>query len=165
LIATTSSTASPCARQLGQERPRARPERQRRIVGGQERRQLAGQAVGVRERRALAPRIDQEVERVDRAHVDGELDLHVELGLARADLEGQPREVVAVRIALPVQLVLAADRQLVALDADLDVIARPQPDHVRSQRGRLRIAIPAAMADQEAHRPKACLTGGRGRKP
>ena len=37
-------------------------------------RQLAGQPVGVGERHLLAARVDQEVERVDRAHVDGELD-------------------------------------------------------------------------------------------
>ncbi len=49
---------------------------------------------------SLAAVLDEEVERIDRRHVGGELDLDLELvGLLR---ENEPRLEVALRVLLPV---------------------------------------------------------------
>jgi hypothetical protein len=138
-------------RQLGQELGRLAAEAVGRIAGVEERRELGVELVGVAERQALHPLVDQEVERVDRADVDRELDQHIEHRQGLFGLEGHPGDVIAVRVALPVQPVLGCDRQLVALDHRTRVVGGSQPDQLRSEQCRLRIDVATAVLDHDAH--------------
>src|SRR5690606_1193029 len=68
------------ARELGEERLEARPGRERGIIEGEERPELAAILARVAKPELLDPMIDEEVEGVDRTNLDGHLDEDVEAG-------------------------------------------------------------------------------------
>ena len=97
------------ARDPGDERREQRRVGQRAAV----RRELAVEERLVLERPFLGVRLEEEVERVLRRHLGDEIDLDRQLG--RALGEDETRDVVGLRILLPVQEMRARlDRQRVA---------------------------------------------------
>ena len=113
--------------------------------------ELAGESVGVLERRLPRAIVDEKVERIDRANIDGELDREIEVGDLLPGLERDPRDVVTVGIALPVQPVLGRDMERIALDRCACVVGWLQADHLRPQERGSRIDIATAMLDEYAH--------------
>lgn len=69
----------------------------------------------VGERDAFGQLVEQEVERVDRPHLEGQLDQDVEGADRPVRIELGARDVVAVGILLPAQAALRLDRQAVAV--------------------------------------------------
>ena len=141
----------PRTRDLGVERLKARTPIERRIIGHEKRRQLARQLGRVRERHLGRELLEQEVERVHGPNVDRQLDQHIERAHERLGREMHARHVVPVRVLLPAQAVLLLDLQPIRLDARARVRGRPQPNRVRPERGRRRIAVVALVLDQQPH--------------
>ena len=119
-------------------------------AGVQERGQVAGQRRLVGERPLLGLGLDEEVERVDDRDLGDEIDL--DLQRPRQLGEHHPRQVVAVRILLPVQEVrLGRDAQRVAEDRRPAVRRRPQPDGLRRQRDRPVVAVAGAVGEGDVN--------------
>src|SRR5207249_1344416 len=99
-------------------------------------------------------------ERVDRPDVDRELDDELERGHAVAGLERDARDVIAVRVLLPVHAMRdlagrghlpGVDLEPIALDLGARVVRGAQAHELWPQQGRLRIAVTTAMLDEYAH--------------
>ena len=110
-------------------------DRALRRPGGQVGLQVGPQLIGIVEAAFGRVRLDEEVERIDRRQPRYQSDGDVQL--AGRLLEHHPGHEVAVRILLPVQLVLGRrDLEGITRDGGPAVRRRPQPDQVRPELGR-----------------------------
>ena len=140
----------------GRRRQRGAPGSQVAAVvdRSQVRREVGREGLLVGEGEALGVLLDEEVEGVDRHQVGDQADGDLEaVGLLGEDQPGQP---VAERVLLPVHEVgLRADLEGVGLDRRAAVRCRPQPDHVRTHRDRVREVVggPVLERDLDRHAP------------
>ena len=129
------------------------------------RRELGRELRRVVEREMLGPVLDEEVERIDHRHVGDEIDGDVER--ARGFREDEARDVVAVRVLLPVdEVLLGRDAQAVADDGRPAVGRRPEPDLVRREPDRPVELVERAVVkgDADGHGGEAGRgRGGRGK--
>ena len=138
-------------RQGREELLEQRAGRDRGLVEGQERRELAAVLVGVGEAELLDPVVDEEVERVDRADLDRHLDEDVELADPLRPREGHLSDAVAVRIEGPADLLGLLAGEPVGLDRRLGVSGGVEAEGMRPEQGRLGVAVVASVLDQQAH--------------
>ena len=117
---------------LGEQRPAG--------LGDQIGRQLAPLGLDIGEGNLLGMRLEEEVEGVEHRHLGDQVDGDLELfGLLR---EHQARQVVALRVLLPVDEVLARpDLQRIGEDARAAVRRRAQAYHLRAEVDRAVVAV------------------------
>jgi hypothetical protein len=149
------------AGELGVEGGEALAAGERRVVEGEERRQLAAQLGRVLEGHALGQLLEDEVEGVHRPHVEAELDEDVERADRLLGWEIDARDVVAVGILLPAHPVLLRDDQAVGLDARPRVCRGAETEDVGAERRRRGIAVVALMLEEEPHRRRVQRGGFR----
>ncbi len=112
-IVASSESASPAACQVRRELP---------PVGGV-----------VVERELLGGGLEEEVERIDHRHLGDEIDLDAKL--ARLLREHEPREVVRLRVLLPVDEVFGGrDLERIGQDPRAAMRRRTKPDDLRPER-------------------------------
>ncbi len=136
-------------RKRGQQRGEARARR----GDVEERLQLGALQLVVDERHLVGARLQEEVERVHHRHLGHQV--HFEREHRRLGREGQPGQVVALRILLPVdEVARRLDAQRVAVHRRPAVRRRPQPDHLRRQRHRAVVVIDGLVVqrDTDSHR-------------
>ncbi len=113
---------------------------------------LLGERGIVAEGKGLAFRLEEEVERIDHRHVGDEIDGDLELrGLLR---EHQARQVIALRILLPVdEVILGLDLERVGEDRRAAVRGGTQAHDLRSERDRPVVGVgrPMMQRDVDAH--------------
>ncbi|MDT4827529.1 hypothetical protein FQZ97_608780 [compost metagenome] len=131
----------------------------------QVRRQLALFGVGVGEGNLFRIGLEEEVERVEHRHLGDQVDLDLQFaGLLR---EHQARQVIALRVLLPVDEVFAGRHlERVGEDARAAVRRRTQADDLRAEADRAIVAIVADMVqrDMNGHsKPPASLGDEQGR--
>ena len=133
---------------LGQPRREQRSRRLHLAKG----RDLLGQRGIVGEGPLLGLGLEEEVERIDHRHVGDEVDHDLEqLGLLRED---QARQVVALRVLLPVdEMLLGLDRERVGQHRRARMRRRTQPHDLRAERHGLVVSVGRSMMqrDLDAH--------------
>ena len=104
------------------------------------RHQLTSQRRVVHERNCLGARLDEEIERIDHRQVGDQIDFDREAACLLR--EHQAREIIAVRVLLPIEKVLARlNLQRVAQNRRPTMRSRPQPHDMRLQRDQPVVAI------------------------
>lgn len=135
------------------------PWRQRQFF--QVRRQFALLFAGIREGDVLGVRFQKEVERVEHRHFGDQINLDTELvGLFRED---QTRQVIALRVLLPVdEVVFRQDFQRIRQHAGAAMGGRAQANDLRTQFDRAFVAVMRDMVQGNMNRhgvPPASLNG------
>ena len=116
----------------------------------EKRQQVLGQHWFVFEGEKVGAWLDEEVERIDDCHVGDQIDGNAQL----ANLLGKndPGLKVAVRVLLPIDEVVGRlDLERVTQDRCPTMRCRPQPHHLRPQRGRSFVAIVSLMIECDAN--------------
>ncbi len=136
-------------------------EQGRRGARQQERHELALFRGLVLERESLRVRLQEEVERIDHRHFGGQI--HLDAQLPRELREDQPRQVVRLRILLPVdEMLRGIDLQRIGKDSRAAMGRRPQPYDLRPERYRPVVPVMHQMVERyvNGHR-----TGSEGIAP
>lgn len=120
------------ARLIVEEGLEERTAGERRVGRIEVRREVGGDGARVGEGNFLGERVDEEVERVIRPHVDRELHPQIERQGAPEGREGQPRDVVVGGVLLPAQFALRLDAERIGLYLGLGVRRRPEADGMRA---------------------------------
>ena len=142
---------SALVRHLGQEGLELLAAGERGIVEAQEGRELERVLGRVGEAELLDPMIDEEVEGVDRANLDDQLDQDVELAEALVPGKRDPRDLVAVGIDRPLDPLGLLAAEVIGLDMRLGVAGRVKAQRVSPERHRLGVHVVASMLNEQAH--------------
>ena len=104
----------------------------------------------VGERESLRVRLEEEVERIEHRHLGDQVHLDAQLvGLLR---EHEPREVVSLRVLLPVDEVLGRrDLQRIGQDARAAMRRRPQADDLWPERHEPVVAIVRDVIERDVN--------------
>ena len=113
----------------------------------------------VSEREVLRVRLQEEVERIQHRHLGDQI--HLDAQLARRLREHEAREIVRLRILLPVDEVLGRlDLERVGQDARAAMGRRPQPHDLRSEHHRPVVPVMHHMIERYMNRHRV---GSRGK--
>ncbi len=120
--------------------------------------QLDQQLRLVGERKLLGARLEEEVERIEHRHLGDEIDLDAKEG--RHLREHQPRQVVRLRVLLPVDEVRARlDAHRIAEDARARMRRRPQPNDLRAEMDRPVVAVVGDVVERDVDRHQGFRKG------
>ncbi len=143
------------ARQRGEIALEHRRQRRRGAVH----RQRPGQRRIVGERKLLGLRLQEKIERIEHRHLGHEIDLDAQG--RRALREHQPREVVALRVLLPVDEMLGGQNpHRIAQDARARMRYRPKPHHLRTQHDGPVVPVVGDMVECDVNRHQGSRQAG-----